>query len=303
MITRIWTKKIELKMDRNRNTITEVEGKVLQFTQHEGSQVSLRIHCPSIAERSKPGQFIHVRCSQWLEMRRPMSLMKASPKEGWIDILFKITGVGTKALSQTKPGDSLKVLGPIGTPFRLKNYRKHVVLIGGGVGIPPLLFLAEHLKKSTKGLSIIVFMGSEVNFPFKVRPSKIYMSTLRGEAIAGIPLLEDLGIPSRLASNQGFPGCYRGHVTDLAKEYFENLSEERENIEIFACGPEVMLIETQKIAETFAKRSQISVEESMACAIGGCAGCTIPVQTKSGLAMKRVCVDGPVFDGAEVILS
>ncbi len=287
--------------DPRQNTIVETQGKVIGLNEHDGGQISMRIHCPKIVEKAHPGQFIHIRCSNWLPMRRPMSIMRASKLSGWLEILFKKTGTGTKALSLCKLEESLKILGPIGNPFRLNNYLRHVILIGGGVGIPPLLFLAEHIKKLNHDSSIIVFMGSEVPFPFKLTPSKIYIDPELGQAIAGIPFLEDLGVPSRLASNQGFAGCYLGHVTNLASEYLQKLDCEKEEIEIFACGPNPMLMEAQKVAKAYAHRSQISVEENMACAVGGCAGCTIAIQSESEITMKRVCVDGPVFDGASVI--
>ena len=289
--------------DSRRKTILETQGEVIGLHEHDGGQISMRIYCPDIAEKALPGQFIHIRCSNWLQMRRPMSIMRASENGGWLEILFKKTGVGTEALSLCKPGESLKILGPIGNSFRLNNYLKHVILIGGGVGIPPLLFLAEHIKRINRNSSIIVFMGSEVPFPFKLTPSKIYVGSELGQAIASIPFLEDLGVPSRLASNQGFAGCYFGHVTNLASEYLRKLPCEKEEIEIFACGPNPMLIEAQKVAKAYAHRSQISVEENMACAVGGCAGCTIAIQSESDITMKRVCVDGPIFDGTSVIFS
>ena len=289
--------------DSRRKTILESLGKVIGLNEHDGGQITLRIHCPDIVAKALPGQFIHIRCSNWLQMRRPMSIMRASKHGGWLEILFKRSGAGTEALSLCKPGESLKILGPIGNPFRLNNYLKHVILIGGGVGIPPLLFLAEHIKKNNRHSSIIVFMGSEVQFPFKLKPSKIYIDSELGQAIAGIPFLEDLGVPSRLASNQGFAGCYLGHVTNLASKYLRKLNCEKEEIEIFACGPNPMLVETQKVAKAYAHRSQISVEENMACAVGGCAGCTIAIQSESEINMKRVCIDGPIFDGASVIFS
>ncbi|MEC9247643.1 MAG: dihydroorotate dehydrogenase electron transfer subunit [Pseudomonadota bacterium] len=287
----------------SRNSISQTSGEIIQVARHDGDQVSIRIHCPLIAKKAQPGHFVHVKCSESLEMRRPMSIMRAAEKNGWIEILFRVTGIGTKALSEQQKGDHLDILGPIGQPFRLKGYLKHLILIGGGVGIPPLLFLAEHLKKSNENITVIVLMGSETPFPFKISPSKIYVNSMPAEAIAGIPLLESMGTASRLATKQGFQGCYDGHVTELAKEYLNNLSIAKENVEIFACGPTPMLIEAQQLAEKYCERSQVSVEEYMACAIGGCAGCTVRVQTEAGLAMKRVCVDGPVFDGAEVILS
>ena len=135
------------------NTIFETRGKVLRLNKHGGGQISMRILCPDIVEKAKPGQFVHIRCSNWLQMRRPMSIMRGSKEGGWFEILFKKTGAGTEALSSCKMDDSLKILGPIGNPFRLYGYLEHAILIGGGVGIPPLIFLAEHIKKAHRGTS------------------------------------------------------------------------------------------------------------------------------------------------------
>ena len=286
-----------------RNSILEVQAKVLKLTIHAANQVSMRISCPKIADKARPGSFVHVKCSDSLGMRRPMSIMRASKTEGWIEIFFKIIGQGTKALAENKIGSSLSVLGPIGNPFRLDNFKKQTILIGGGVGIPPLLFLAEYLSKSKEDVKTMVLMGSEIPFPFPLSPSLIYVDGIPGEAIAAIPLLEGLKIPSRLASNQDYPGCYAGFVTDLATDYLENIHLTKEDLEIFACGPTPMLIAIQNLAKKYDVRCQLSVEEYMACAVGGCAGCTILVKTSAGLQMKKVCVDGPVFNSDEVILA
>ena len=119
--------------------------------------------------------------------------------------------------------------------------------------------------------------------------------------IACMPLLEDWGIASRLTSKQGYPGCHDGYVTDLARLYIESLSDEqRQQIEIFSCGPHPMLEAVASLAKEYNLACQVSLEEFMACAVGGCAGCVVQVQTENGLAMKRVCVDGPVFEAHTV---
>ncbi len=116
-----------------------------------------------------------------------------------------------------------------------------------------------------------------------------------------MPLLEGWSIPTRLASLQGYDGCFDGYVTDLAREWLNTLSkEELAEVEIFSCGPTPMLKAVASLAREFGLPCQVSLEEFMACAVGGCAGCTVPVKTDEGLAMKRVCVDGPVFDAAAV---
>jgi dihydroorotate dehydrogenase electron transfer subunit len=121
------------------------------------------------------------------------------------------------------------------------------------------------------------------------------------EAIGCMPLLDELSVPSRLATLAGFPGCFDGYVTDLARAWLATRSSEQlTEIEIFACGPTPMLAAVARLAREFALPCQVSLEEFMACAVGGCAGCAVAVQSAGGPAMKRVCVDGPVFDAAAV---
>jgi dihydroorotate dehydrogenase electron transfer subunit len=119
--------------------------------------------------------------------------------------------------------------------------------------------------------------------------------------IAAMPLLEDWGIPSRLASLQGYAGTHDGYVTDLARHWLDALDNEaRAQVEIFSCGPHPMLEAVAKLAKEYELPCQVSLEEFMACGVGGCAGCVVQVETEQGPAMKRVCVDGPVFEAAQV---
>jgi dihydroorotate dehydrogenase electron transfer subunit len=116
-----------------------------------------------------------------------------------------------------------------------------------------------------------------------------------------MPLMEDWRIPSRLASMTEFDGVFRGYVTDLARKWLEaQTDKDLAQSEIFTCGPTQMLEVIAALAREFNVPCQVSLEEYMACAVGGCAGCTVLVQTSEGPAMKRVCVDGPVFDATTV---
>ena len=284
-----------------RNTIYAEEAGVLEHITQPAGQFIMKLHAPLTAARAQPGNFIHLQCGPELWMRRPMSIMRVERHSGSIDILYKVHGEGTRLLAQRKVGDSVPMLGPIGVPFKLDNYRKLPLLLGGGVGIPPMVFLADHIHKGSPGIRPFVIMGSEIPFPFHPRPSRIIMSGMPGDVIAAMPLLEDLGIPSRLTSLQGYPGCFTGYVTELARIWLNTLAPDQLHaVEIFACGPTDMLEATSRLAREFRLPCQISVEEYMACAVGGCAGCTIPIHTAGGLAMKRVCVDGPVFEAAAV---
>ena len=196
----------------------------------------------------------------------------------------------------------MSLLGPIGRPFSVHAERPRPLLLGGGVGIPPMVFLAERLQLDRTGpWKPLVVMGSEVPFPFRTRPSTIIVPGIPAGTIACMPLLEEWGVPSRLASRSDFPGCFPGFVTELADAWLGSLgSAELAEVEIFSCGPTPMLAASAALARRYDVPCQVSLEEFMACAVGGCAGCTVQVRTPDGPAMKRVCVDGPVFDAYTV---
>jgi dihydroorotate dehydrogenase electron transfer subunit len=284
----------------DRGTIFLEEARVLSHLAYDAEQFVLRLGAPKCAARAQPGSFAHLTCDPTIPMRRPLSIMRADSKAGWIEILYKVVGVGLHALAARKAGDTVSVLGPIGRPFVAHRERPRALLIGGGVGIPPMVFLAERLK-GDPAFSPLVLMGSEVPFPFRTRPSATLIAGMPAGTIACMPLLEEWGVPSRLASRADFPGCYSGFVTELAHEWLQSLSEaQRAEVEVFACGPTPMLKATAALARRHGVACQVSLEEFMACAVGGCAGCTVEVRTPEGTAMKRVCVDGPVFEAQSV---
>jgi dihydroorotate dehydrogenase electron transfer subunit len=264
-----------------------------------GRQYLLRLDAPRCAALAEPGSFVHLQCDPCLPLRRPLSLLRVDAAAGWVEILFKVVGTGTRLLADRQVGDRLSLLGPIGRPFMPHRERPRPLLIGGGVGIPPMVFLADRLR-GQPGVQPLALFGSEAPFPFMPRPSQILVPDLPDEAIACMPLLDDWGVASRLASLASVPGCYQGYVTDLARRWLAALDADvQSQVEIFACGPHPMLAATARLAAEFDLPCQVSMEEFMACGIGGCAGCTIPVETAQGVQMQRVCVDGPVFDARQ----
>ncbi len=282
------------------NTIYVEESRILEFQSYPGKQFVLRLHAPQCAAAAEPGSFVHVQCDPALPMRRPFSIMRASDAQGWIEILFKQVGIGTQYLANRSPGEYVSIMGPIGKPFELHAQRTSCLLIGGGVGIPPMIFLSDRIRNDRQWQALVL-MGSEIPFPFRTRPSQMIVPSMPAEVIAAMPLLEDWGIASRLASLQGYAGCHEGYVTDLARQWLHGQSaQQRSKIEIFACGPLPMLRSVAKLAREFKLPCQVSLEEYMACAVGGCAGCVVEVKTQHGPAMKRVCVDGPVFEASQI---
>lgn len=285
-----------------RDTIFLEDARVAGKLRFPGHQYVLRLEAPRCASRAAPGSFAHIRCAVDLPMRRPLSILRADADQGWFEVLFKVVGEGLRALAAVEPGEIVSTLGPIGRGFTADPARTRAVLIGGGVGIPPLQFLAERLADDrTGGWQPIAFFGSEIPFPFKPARSASRLHGIDHRVDACEPRLAALGLPSRLASLVGFDGCYKGYVTALAGEWLAALhAGDRREVEIFACGPPAMLEAAARLARDFGLPAQVCLEEFMACGVGGCAGCTVKVLTDSGPAMKRVCVDGPVFDARAV---
>jgi len=286
----------------HRGTIGIEDARILAHHHLAAGQHVLRLAAPRVASTAQPGSFAHLQCHSAIPMRRPLSIMRVDRAAGWIEMLYKVVGHGLAALAERQVGDTLSVMGPIGRGFNASPARRRVLAIGGGVGIPPMVFLAEELRADQRAdWQPLVLMGSEIPFPFATRPSRILVPGIPDGSIACMPLLDEWGVPSRLASRSGFAGCYDGFVTDLAREWLRTLdASQRDEVQIMACGPTPMLRATAALAREFGLPCQVSLEEYMACAVGGCAGCAVRVQTESGPAMKRVCVDGPVFDAAIV---
>jgi dihydroorotate dehydrogenase electron transfer subunit len=289
----------------HRGSILLEDAEVIGHEAWPGRQYVLTLRAPRIAARATAGCFVHLTCDEHLPMRRPLSVQRADAAAGTVEILYKVVGEGLARLSSAVPGDRLSCMGPIGHGFEPDAERPLALLIGGGVGMPPMMFLAETmLSRARDGFRPLVLLGSEIPFPFRPRPSTIVVPGMPDAAIAAHPLLEDWGVASRLASLAGFAGCHPGYVTDLAAEWLSSLDQATiARVSMYACGPTPMLAATARVALRFEVPCQVSLEEFMACAVGGCAGCAVEVTTPSGRAMKRVCVDGPVFDSRAVFPS
>jgi len=288
-------------MREHRGTIYLEDAQILAHRAWPGNQHVLRVAAPQAARRAEPGTFAHITCHPSVPLRRPLSIMRADPHDGWIEFLYKPVGTGLAKLTERRPGETISVLAPIGRSFTPSPSWPRVVAIGGGVGIPPMIFAAERLAADERFATPVVLMGSEVPFPFEIDDAPSDLPGMPRDATASMALLESWGVPSRLASRAGLPGAYRGFVTDLAREWLAAqppgaLAE----TQLLGCGPEPMLHALAKLAAELDLPCQLALEEYMACGVGGCAGCAVRIETPEGPAMKRVCVDGPVFDAREV---
>ncbi len=281
----------------NRDTISVNDCQILAHYKFEADQYILTLESQEISQATRPGQFVHLSVSGMLAMRRPISVMSVDKDNGTFDLLYKIVGEGTRQLAERKIGDIVSVIGPIGNGFEVTE-NKIPLLIGGGVGMPPIIAMAQELKGNSLYRPYVI-LGSEVPFPFDASESKL--NGYQSSKFHTMPLLEEWGIPCGLASLQNYDGVYQGYVTGLAKDFLDSLSsDDLSNVEIYTCGPHPMLEAVSKLASEYSIPCQASLEEFMACAVGGCAGCVVEVQTENGPAMKRVCVDGPVFEAQSV---
>ena len=292
---------VKVQHPDKRGTIFVEQAEVLAHSAYPAKQYRMILHAPRCAETAQPGNFVHLRCSDVLAMRRPYSIMSVSRQQGHIELLYKVVGKGGQALSQKQVGDEINLMGPIGNCFIPQPQRPELLLLGGGVGIPPIFFLAQQLKQNNT-YEPLVMVASEVPFPFELKPSQLQVSEISSDYHLALAELEALDIASRLASGREQQGCFNGYIDAFARIYLEKISLQKlARTEIFACGPEAMLKSVTKLSAEFRVSCQLAVEEYMACGVGGCAGCTVAVRQNGKTKMKRVCVDGPVFNANQLI--
>ena len=252
----------------HRGTLFVEDAEILGVSAFQGEQFITRFSAPKCARHAVAGSFVHIQCDDALPMRRPLSIMRADPEAGWIEVLYKIVGKGLRALSARKVGERLSIIGPIGHGFTPSPERPRTLLLGGGVGIPPMVFLAGTLQAGNEAWQPLVLMGSEIPFPFKLQGSAIAVDWLPPDIDSSMPLLETLQVPARLASWSDFAGVYRGYVTDLAREWLDHQDAAAlAQTEVFACGPTAMLQAVAALAHEYNLPCQVSLEEFMACAV------------------------------------
>ncbi len=245
----------------------------------------MRLDCPEIARAAYPGQFVNLRVHDSIVplLRRPFSVCRRHRSEGWIEVVWKVVGEGTRLLAGRRPGETVDILGPLGRPFRIAPPAARALLVAGGLGVAPMPLLCEELQLA--GVAVDVFLGA------RTESELIYVDEFREMAVA-LDLSTDDGTAGR-----------RGLVTAAVEERLVEL-QELSHVWLYGCGPEAMLARVDDMALRWKIFGQISVETMMGCGFGICMGCAMPARSgKKGGGMYRLaCVDGPVFDAGEVIL-
>lgn len=227
---------------------------------------------PQVASLCKPGQFLQVRMDVNHDplLRRPISVYDVDQERGTITLLYKVVGRGTNLLTTVKPQEYLDIMGPLGNGFGLPAQPGRAVLVGGGVGIAPLLYLARQL------------------LAMKVEVTVLYGAGNRRELVAA-QRFENLGAQVLTATMDGSEG-FHGLVTDLLTAQIRSEETDR----LYTCGPEIMMAAVAAFAVRHQIEGECSLEENMACAVGACLGCARKLKSTDTNYVK-VCKDGPVF--------
>jgi dihydroorotate dehydrogenase electron transfer subunit len=271
----------------------EFEGCVVEHHEIQPGYHRMRIDCSPVAGAAQPGHFVHVLPSGTSSfdplLRRAFSVFHT--EENLVDILYRVEGRGTALLSQVRAGQNVNLLGPLGHTFvyqaeEMARYQiSRTILIGGGVGVPPMAFLTKFLRTHLAAHDVNAIIGARSHHD-----------------LIGIDEFRNLGIQPAITTDDGSAGT-RGLVTGPLEEFLSAWQNDGARALVYACGPWPMLKAVAHLCHKYKVLCQVSLEENMPCGIGVCNGCVIPVQGASDDYGKyrRICIDGPVMWSHEVL--
>jgi len=252
--------------------------KVIENSKQTSSVYSIVVSSEALAKESKPGQFLHIKCGDKQLLRRPISICSVSKAE--VRIVFEVKGEGTKWLSQQCEGAVISVLGSLGNGFTFqtdKNRASNIIVVGGGIGTPPMLYVAEHAKSEEKAtVTAILGFRSADDVILKDEFEKICDE---------VHIMTDDGSAGEL-----------GQVTLP----LEKLLKKGGYDIVMSCGPHKMQEAVAKLAAKFGVPCQVSMEERMGCGVGACLVCACATTIADTEKMTRVCIDGPVYDAQNI---
>jgi dihydroorotate dehydrogenase electron transfer subunit len=265
------------------NRIFQTKAKLIKNIEVIKNYYKIVILSPQVAKAARPGQFLQVKVNDGYEplLRRPFGIHRVNAPI--IEMLYEVVGQGTEILAQRKPGEYLDIIGPLGNGFDYNRYQltSSAILVAGGMGVAPLVSLAEALRRhqvaGSPGDQVIALIGARTK-----------------KQLLCVDELKKLGCAVKIATDDGSKGL-KGKITDLLKRLLSTTDHRPSTI--YACGPRPMLKEISRLAQKYNLPAQVSLEEHMACGIGACLGCV--VKTIDGY--KRVCKEGPVFDARDIV--
>jgi dihydroorotate dehydrogenase electron transfer subunit len=247
---------------------------------------SLTIVAPDVCSRAAPGQFVALRPSEdrSLLLRRPFSIHRVDRRPGWagtIEVVFDIRGRGTELLAKSRQRAQIDVLGPLGRPFRFPKEPTNCLVVGGGIGAAPLLFLAEELRGH----------GHRVDYILGGRTQEHILRSIEAKRVS---------LTVTFTTDDGSLGT-KGVVTDVLAERVRATNARV----VYACGPLPMLRAVARVCEQLKIPCQVAWEEVMACGFGACLVCAVPVKlpkdrSPEGWGWARCCTEGPVFSASRI---
>jgi dihydroorotate dehydrogenase electron transfer subunit len=248
---------------------------------------SLTIVSPEVCRRAAPGQFVAVRApnDRSLLLRRPFSIHRVDRRPGWagtVEIVFDVRGPGSDLLARSRQHNVLDILGPLGRPFRLPKEPTNCLLVGGGIGAAPLMFLAEELRDH----------GHRVDFILGGRSQEHILRLIEAKRA---------GLTVTITTDDGSSGA-RGVVTDVLGDTCRATNTRV----VYTCGPVPMLRAVARICSELRLPCQVAWEEIMACGFGACLVCAVPVKLEEdgvdgeGWGWARCCTEGPVFSASRI---
>ena len=258
--------------------MTDEKCKVLEHTDIGAGYRYLALAAPAIVAAAEPGQFVHVQVPglEPSALRRPFSIFNADAESGKLELLYKTVGRGTAALNAVRPGDEVKILGPLGHGFPT-SCAGSPLLVGGGFGVAPLYFLARKLQAN--GLAPKLFVGGRT----------------KADLLA-LDRFAELGVEVFIATNDGSAGI-KGLVTDPLDDEMIRIKEAGGSFELFACGPDPMLKAVALRATGSQSKGWISMDRHMICGVGACYACI----QKTVRGNSRCCIEGPIFRAEDLV--
>ncbi len=232
------------------------------------------VKCPDIAEIAQAGQFAHIK-AEGFTLRRPISICEVDKASGTIRLVFEVRGDGTAKIAELNTNAMIDIIAPLGNGFTLLDKSKKAIVVGGGIGVPPMVQVAKHYGENST--AIIGFRSAN--------------------AVILKDDFDKIGSNVMLCTDDGTMGT-KGYVSTALEERLQGGSADI----IYACGPHMMLKAVIELADKFNVPCEVSLEERMACGVGACLGCACKTIKNGKEYFAHVCKDGPVFSSKEVVL-
>jgi len=289
---------------------TALSSKVISNERLRGDFNMLRLDAPAVASTCLPGQFVMLGAARpdWPYLKRPFSIY-SSDGESEIELVYKVVGRATRIMRKIQEGESLDLIGPLGSGFAVKDGVTSVIAVAGGIGFPPVGFFCRRYVGIFERTTLIVGAASkdELLIPVGLAVEGVEVVPCTEDGSRGIAgtacdglgkVLEDLGLGQSGAQARDESGAQvRDESGAQPRGESGGSSREARRVQVVACGPNPMLNEVHRICSERGITCEVSVEEIMACGVGACLACAVP---QAGGGYLHACKDGPVLDSSSI---